>query len=162
MPHFLTPLLNAPNRAHVLRNARTGAIVADRIVTAFDSRTRRQGLLGRDGWPAGDALIIAPCSIVHTAFMRFPIDAIFVRRDGRVARTAAGVRPWRVRGSLAAFAVVEMRAGTLGGLEIARDDVLEVVGSEGLHRVPEAQLSPDISLGGGEQRATLTEISTSA
>jgi uncharacterized protein len=113
MKSFLSPLLQAGSIGQVLENVRTQRIVADRLLTAFDSRSRRQGLLGRDGLPDGSALIIAPSNAVHTFFMRFPIDILFVRRDGGVIKARSAVRPWRIAASLRAFAVIELPAGSL-------------------------------------------------
>ena len=113
MTSFLAPLLRPGATDHVLENVRAHRVVADRLLTAFDSASRRKGLLGRDGLPPGTALIIAPSNAVHTCFMRFPIDVAFVRRDGRVIKVRSAVRPWRMTGSLRAFAVIELPAGTL-------------------------------------------------
>jgi uncharacterized membrane protein (UPF0127 family) len=89
----------------------TGAQLASRVTAAVDSASRRQGLLGRLGLE-DEALIIAPCSAVHTFFMRFPIDVLFVDRQGRVTRVVHTVRPWRITGSLRGFATIELSAGT--------------------------------------------------
>ena len=80
MASFLSPLLREPTAEHELRNAQTGARLADRIETAFDSATRNQGLLGRDAFATGSALVLAPCTSVHTWFMRFPIDVLFMTK----------------------------------------------------------------------------------
>lgn len=113
MTSFLSPLLRTGSSAHVLENVRTQRVIADQLLTAFDSTSRRQGLLGRDALPDGSALIIAPSNAVHTFFMRFPIDILFVRRDGAVIKVRSAVRPWRIAGSLRAFAVIELPAGSL-------------------------------------------------
>ena len=113
MKSFLSPLLRADSIAHVLENVRTQRVIADRLLTAFDSTSRRQGLLGRESLPDGSALIIAPSNAVHTLFMRFPIDILFVRRDGTVIKLRSAVRPWRIAASLRAFAVIELPAGSL-------------------------------------------------
>jgi uncharacterized protein len=113
MPHCLAALVREPQGRYGLWNVRTGEQVAARAVAAFDSTSRRQGLLGRGGLPPGDALILAPCSAVHTAFMRFPLDLVFLDRAGRVLKTSHAVRPWRVRAAWRAFAVVELAAGAL-------------------------------------------------
>jgi uncharacterized membrane protein (UPF0127 family) len=113
MQSFLSPLLRADGIAHVLENVRTQSVVADRLLTAFDSTSRRRGLLGREGLADGSALIIAPSNAVHTFFMRFPIDILFVRRDGGVIKARSAVRPWRIAASLRAFAVIELPAGSL-------------------------------------------------
>ena len=124
MKSFLTPLLRAGAIDHVLENVRTGQIVADRLLTAFDSAARRQGLLGRDSLPAGTALIIAPSNAVHTFFMRFAIDVAFVGRNGRVLKVRSAVAPWRLTGSLRAFAVIELPAGSLISSDTMRGDSL--------------------------------------
>ena len=53
MPSFLDPLLRSGATGHVLENERTSTVVADQLMTAFDSASRRRGLLGRDGLPPG-------------------------------------------------------------------------------------------------------------
>ena len=88
MAHCLAPLVREPQGRYGLWNLRTGEPVAANVVAAFDSRSRRQGLLGRGGLAPGDALILAPCSSVHTAFMRFPLDLVFLDRAGRVLKTS--------------------------------------------------------------------------
>jgi hypothetical protein len=90
----------------------TGAVLARRVHAAVDSKSRRQGLLGRDGLE-DEALIIAPCNAVHTFFMRFPIDVIVSARDGRVLRCVPDVRPWRITGALRGFATIELPSGTI-------------------------------------------------
>jgi uncharacterized protein len=127
MAHFLSPLLRSPERAHGLRHARTGEALATRLEVAFDSKARRKGLLGRDSMSGGTALVIAPCSSVHTFFMRFSIDVVFVARDGRVVKVRRRVEPWRIAAALSAFAVIELPAGTLDKSDIAPGDALSVV-----------------------------------
>src|SRR5690349_9310895 len=124
MKSFLSPLLRADSSPHVLENVRTGRVIAAHLLTAFDSSSRRQGLLGRDGLADGTALIIAPSNAVHTFFMRFPIDIVFVRRDGRVAKVRSGVGPRRIAASLRAFAVIEMAAGSLAQSDATAGDYL--------------------------------------
>jgi uncharacterized protein len=126
MPSFLSPLLHDGLAAHRLENTRSGAVVASRLLTAFDSQTRRKGLLGRDSLPEGTALVIAPSNAVHTFFMRFAIDVAFVTREGRIVKTRAAVRPWRVTAALRAFAVVELPAGALAFSNTVAGDVLAV------------------------------------
>jgi len=126
VPHCLAPLVREPQGRFGLWNLRTGQPVAATVVAAFDSGARRQGLLGRDGLAAGEALILAPCSSVHTAFMRFPLDLAFLDRAGRVLKTSAGVAPWRIRVAWRAFAVVELAAGGLERSGTAAGDVVEL------------------------------------
>jgi uncharacterized membrane protein (UPF0127 family) len=126
-PHFLRPLLSAPPAGFWLRNRRTGQVLADRLMPALDSSSRKTGLLKHSSLADGEAMIIAPSNAVHTWFMRFDLDLLFVKRDGRVVKTRADVRPWRMSAAFGAFAVIEMRAGTLAERETQPGDVLELV-----------------------------------
>jgi uncharacterized membrane protein (UPF0127 family) len=125
--NFLAPILRDPARAWQLRNARTGDVLADRIAGAFDSRSRKQGLLGLSSWEPGQALVIAPCNAVHTCFMKFPIDVVFLRRDGTVVKAQGPVPAWRLAGALGAFAVVELPDGALARCDTQRGDLLELI-----------------------------------
>ena len=95
--------------------------VATTLEGAFDSKTRKRGLLGRDFLPSGHALILAPSNLVHTFFMRFPIDVVIVMRDGRVVKARQNVPARRLVGAFRGFAVIEMaanelqRSGTVAG-----------------------------------------------
>jgi uncharacterized membrane protein (UPF0127 family) len=111
---FLSPLVRQPDGALALWNVRTGTPVVTRLEPAFDSRSRNRGLLGRTGLEAGHALVIAPCNGIHTFFMKFAIDVMFVARDGTVRRIASALRPWRVALSPRSFAVIETAAGVVG------------------------------------------------
>jgi len=124
--HFLAPLLRRPEDDWSLVHDATGRVLANRVHTAFDSRSRREGLLRQGTWPAGSALIIAPCQAVHTIGMRFPIDLVFVNRAGVVVKTRERVVPWRMAGAMRAFAVVEMPAGTLAGMSLEIGDGIAV------------------------------------
>jgi uncharacterized protein len=71
---------------------------------------RLKGLIGVREWPARRALLLKPCNSVHTAFMRFPIDVVFVDRQGCIARIAT-LPPWRAATCWRARAVLELAAG---------------------------------------------------
>lgn len=89
----------------------TGRVLVPHLEIAGDSESRRRGLLGRDGLPDGAGLAIAPTNAVHTFFMRFPIDIVFVTRAGRVLKVREAVPAWRIAIGVGAFAVVELAAG---------------------------------------------------
>ena len=112
MTSFLQPLLGKASDNCAIVNSRTGLVLADQLIGAFDSVSRRTGLLKHGGLPHGSAMIIAPSNAIHTFFMKFPIDVAFAGRDGRVRKIREAVRPWRVSAALRAYAVIEMPAGT--------------------------------------------------
>lgn len=97
-----------------LVNRTTGAVLAVRVARAERMVERLRGLLGRDRLGQGEALAIEPCASIHTFFMRFAIDAVFLDRRGRVVRAISELRPWRAtRFHLGAVQVVELPAGSL-------------------------------------------------
>ena len=74
--------------------------------------SRLKGLLGQRSLGPGRAVFLAPCSAIHTFFMRMDLDLIFLGRDMRVTRIVRCVKPNRlVSGGRAAWGVVEMEAG---------------------------------------------------
>jgi uncharacterized membrane protein (UPF0127 family) len=90
---------------------RGGEIVCDRCVVADSAFSRARGLLGRSSLAEGEGLLLRPASAIHTWFMRFPIDAVFLAEDGAVLRIAAELRPWRAARRRGARAVLELAAG---------------------------------------------------
>jgi uncharacterized membrane protein (UPF0127 family) len=110
----------------ILRNPRTGAVLADRVERAATPLARLRGLLGRQRLEEGQALLIEPCAAIHTFFMRFAIDAAFLSRDLRVVRAISALEPWRAtRLHSRAAMVVELPAGTLQRTGTREGDVLE-------------------------------------
>src|SRR5207237_1433735 len=86
-----------------------------------------RGLLGRSGLPQGEALLIEPCASIHTLFMRFPIDAVFLSRELLVVRAISALRPWRAtRFHRGAAMAVELPEGTLARTGTREGDLLEL------------------------------------
>ena len=107
-----------------LVNQRTDEALAERVEVAVTRRDRRKGLLGRTGLDASSALILAPCAAIHTMFMRFDIDAVFVDDDGRAVKVVRDLSPWRIALDPTAHAVVELPAGSLREREVNIGDRL--------------------------------------
>jgi uncharacterized protein len=108
----------------MLMNARTGEVVAADVEVADTREKRRRGLLGRPSMNRSSALILLPCFSIHTAFMKFPIDAVFVNREGIVVRVVRNLRPWRIAVSFRARAVVEFAGGSLSPRDMRDGDRL--------------------------------------
>jgi len=126
MPSFIDPLFKAAVAGQRLVIERTGATLANDLLPAFDSKTRRTGLLRHRSLPAGSAMIIAPSNAVHTFGMAFDIDIVFVARDGRVLKIRQAVPRRRMTAALRAFAVVELPARTVAEVELREGDRLAV------------------------------------
>jgi uncharacterized membrane protein (UPF0127 family) len=126
VPTFLSPIVAAPAASYILQNSRTRLVIADEIEPAFDSKARNRGLLGRAGLDDGSALILAPCSSIHTFFMRFAIDVLFVAKDGRVLKMYSALPAWRIGFAFGAFAAIELPAGTVAASDTRSGDTLAV------------------------------------
>lgn len=90
---------------------RDGRPVCDRCVVADRPLARMLGLLGKTGLGRGEGLLLRPAGSVHTWFMRFPIDVVFLDVELRVVKVAAQVRPWRIASGRGARSVLELAAG---------------------------------------------------
>ena len=80
---------------------------------ADTSSKRRVGLLRHERLETGTGLWIVPCESVHTFFMKFPIDLVYVDRKKRVKKVRHAVPPWRLSACLTAHSVLELPAGTV-------------------------------------------------
>jgi len=124
--HFLGELLKPGETIYVLSNARTGQVVARHLELAGNSKTRRRGLLGRTSLAPDAAMIIAPCDAIHTFFMKFVIDVVFVNRDGAIVKLYRGLKPWRIGFAFGAFATLEFAAGWIDQSGVRTGDSLLV------------------------------------
>ena len=86
--------------------------MGDAVDVADTSDKRRTGLLKHARLEPGEGLWISPCESVHTFFMKFPIDLVYVDRKGKVRKVRSSVPAWRLSGCLPAHSVVELPAGT--------------------------------------------------
>jgi uncharacterized membrane protein (UPF0127 family) len=111
MRSFLAPAAKLPHREFSLIDTADGRVLVPRLQLALDSASRRKGLLGRTGLDAGTGLVIAPSNAVHTFFMRFPIDIVFIHRSGKVLKIRHRVPARRLAVSATAHAVLELPAG---------------------------------------------------
>ena len=101
--------------------------LATRATVADGFFSRMRGLLGRRDLPQGEGLVIVPCKSVHAAFMRFPIDVLFLDRSG-VVQHAMQLMPWRFSPVVrAAHIVLELPCGTIAAAGTAPGDVIRIV-----------------------------------
>jgi uncharacterized protein len=114
-----------PNPRWKVSNLTRGTVLAEIVETADRAATRRKGLLDRDGLAPGEGLWIVPCESVHTFFMRFPIDLVYVDRNKRVRKLRDNVMPWRLSACFSAQSVIELAAGAVRASRTQPGDELE-------------------------------------
>jgi hypothetical protein len=106
-------------------NQTRGTVVAHRVRTAGSVWSRLLGLMFRSSLGQDEGLLIAPSSSVHTAFMRFPIDVVFIDRSNRVVKVASSLRPFRFAGVLRPqLSALELPAGRAVAAGVEKGDQL--------------------------------------
>jgi hypothetical protein len=88
-----------------------GRTVSEQCAVADTVFTRMRGLLGRRTLPPGEGVLLRPAPSVHTCFMRFPIDVVFLDRRFNVVGVRHDVRPWRLVWCRGAHMALELAAG---------------------------------------------------
>ena len=116
-------------QAAQITNLESGAVLADRAGLARTLLRRAVGLLSRASLPEGEGLVFPRCNSIHTWFMRFPIDVIFVRQ-GRILRVVPEVPPGRVLLAWGADTTIELPAGTIARTSTTQGQALQITSSE--------------------------------
>ncbi len=102
-------------------------VVAENCAVTESAWERMKGLLGRKGLMRGEGMWISPCVGVHTFFMRFPIDVVFLSSSGKVLAVVDDMKPWRHSPFyFSAAGVLELPSGRCAEMEIHPGDTLEV------------------------------------
>ena len=107
-----------------MRNETRNTVLADAAEVADTSAKRRTGLLKHSRLEPGDGLWIRPCESVHTFFMKFPIDLVYLDKRLKVRKVRHAVPAWRLSACLSAHSVLELPAGTAQQTQTAAGDVL--------------------------------------
>ena len=100
-------------------------VLATCMEVADSGSKRNKGLLGRKLLMPGEGMWIIPCESVHTFFMQFPIDLVYLDREHRIKKLRSGVPPWRLSACLSARSVLELPAGTIHNTNTKPGDKLE-------------------------------------
>lgn len=105
-------------------NLRTGRVVGTCIEEAKGPWKSFRGLMLRKGLADGEGMVFRPAKGIHTQFMRFPIDLIFLDKQNQVVKVRPSMPPWRFDFTNAA-AVIEMTSGAAEQADIRPGDQLE-------------------------------------
>lgn len=89
--------------------------MANRVEIASSFSARLRGLIGREGLDEGEGLLLKECSTIHTFFMKFPIDAVYLSGKNTVVAVETNLKPWRFGGIHGgAKHVLELRSHAAG------------------------------------------------
>lgn len=98
-----------------------------RLEVAESFFARGKGLLGREKLDPDQGLWIKPCNNIHTFFMKFSIDCVFIDKQMKVQKVVANVSPWRLVGPVwKAYSVIELPSGFTSKASIEVGDQLYV------------------------------------
>ena len=107
-------------------NAATGQVIASRVKIAQDFKSRSIGLLNRISLDEDEALLIKPCNAIHTFFMKFPIDVLFLDKKGKIVKIRHSLQKSRFSGNmLRAYMTLEMAPGKLRKIQINQGDIIK-------------------------------------
>ncbi len=95
-----------------VRNQTRNTVLATAAEVADTSAKRRTGLLKHQRLEPGEGLWISPCESVHTFFMKFAIDLVYLDKHRKVRKVRHAVPPWRLSACLTAHSILELPAGT--------------------------------------------------
>jgi uncharacterized membrane protein (UPF0127 family) len=112
-------------RLYSMKNER-GDVICERCFVADTMLSRARGLLGRDELRADEGLLLTPESSIHTFFMRFPIDVVFLAADLTVLSVREDVKAWRTAGYRGARSVLELPGGTVAERGVRPGDRLSL------------------------------------
>jgi uncharacterized protein len=115
-----------PEKRYRVVNLTRSTVLAESLQVADTAPTRRKGLLGRLSLSPGEGLWIIPCESVHTFFMRFAIDLVYLDREKRIRKLRSDVVPWRLSACLSAHSVLELPSGTIRATRTELGDVLDL------------------------------------
>ena len=109
------------------RNLRNGKELSSNVIVADQVLKRMKGLLGKRELPVGEALWIKPCMSIHTFWMRFPIDVVFLDKRNQVIVAIGNLQPGRMtRLYPKAASVLELPAGIIEATATEVGDGLEI------------------------------------
>ena len=108
-------------------NSTKNNIIADKVNIAKTFLTRSIGLLSKTSMPKDEGLIIKPCCSIHTFFMRFPIDVVFIDCKNMVVALYENVLPNRILPiHFSSLYVIELAAGQIANKGIEKKDIIRV------------------------------------
>lgn len=109
-------------------NTSKNTVLADKAEVADTFLKRLIGLLRRKSLSQGEALILIPSNSIHSFFMRFSIDVLFLDKSGRVIKALVSLRPWRLtKVYFKAHLTIELPAGTIEKTSTQEGDTVTIL-----------------------------------
>ncbi|GAA0591086.1 DUF192 domain-containing protein [Virgibacillus siamensis] len=111
-----------------LVNKNTGDVIATNVQTAYSFWRRFRGLMLKENMPEGSALHIAPCPSIHTFFMKFSIDILYLNKENEIVGVEKELAPGKIGKRFAGgYSVIEFPTGGICDLAVHIGDTLDFV-----------------------------------
>lgn len=108
-------------------NSTQNNLIADDVKVADNFVTRTFGLIPKSSLSEGEGLLIKPCCSIHTFFMKFAIDVLFVNKKNEIVALYENVKPWRILPiHFSSHYVIELSAGTITAKNITKHDIISI------------------------------------
>jgi len=108
-------------------NLTKNQVLAEDVLLSASFLKRLKGLLGYKSINKNQALILRPANSIHTFFMRFPIDVLFVGSNNIVVKTVSNMQPFRATGIyFESIFVIELCAGVINATQTTKGDYLQI------------------------------------
>lgn len=116
------------NEVVKIYNKSKDSIIAENGKIAISFLSRLKGLMFKKELKKGEALIIKPCNSIHTFFMNFPIDVVFMNKNDKVVKVIERMKPYRIsKIYFKANYVIELPVDTIKSSKTAEGDIIEII-----------------------------------
>lgn len=99
-------------------------VLIPEVLRTANMLERMRGLLGRPSPEKHQALLIVPCSSIHTFFMDYPLDLAFLDKHWQITRLIPSIKPWRMAWAPGSAMVLEMQANTMENMSLSHGQTL--------------------------------------
>lgn len=108
-------------------NSTQNNLIVDDVKVAENFFTRSIGLLSRNALSENEGLLIKPCCSIHTLFMKFSIDVLFVNKKNEIIALYENVKPWRILPiHPTSYYVIELASGQISNKKIEKGDLIQI------------------------------------
>ncbi|MFA7677012.1 MAG: DUF192 domain-containing protein [Candidatus Omnitrophota bacterium] len=111
---------------YCIKDKTSGEVISCQASLADSFYRRFMGFMFKDSIDSNEALIFYHAPSIHTFFMKFPIDVIFLDRNMKVIKIAPSLRPWRAVTCLGSYAALEFAANTAFRFHVKEGNILDI------------------------------------
>lgn len=106
-------------------NKKNDVVIANKVAVANTFVTRLRGLMFKKNFEENSAIMIFPCKIIHTFFMRFSIDVIFLSKDNMVLNIIENMTPGKISSLVKdSQTIVELPTGKVKESKLKQGDII--------------------------------------